>query len=172
MLTRGIVAVTVLCLILPAGAFAQGFNQGDKAVLLNATGASENDFDSTIFSIEGELGYFFSPRIEGAVRQSIQFSNIEGIGSATNASTRAAGDYHFDLGRFWPFAGASLGYVYGDNVTDSWEAGLEGGLKFFVNSTTFILGRLEYQWFLNGHHAEDGFNNGQWFYTIGIGFRW
>jgi hypothetical protein len=172
MLTKGIVVVGVLCLVLPVGVFAQGFTQGDKVLLLNASGVSDNGFDSTIFSVAGDLGYFFFPRIEGDLRQSVQFSNLEGLGSSTNASTRGALDYHLDMGRMWPFIGASIGYIYGDNVTDSWEAGLEGGLKYFVNTTTFVLGRVEYQWFFNSSHQPNGFDNGQWVYVVGIGFRW
>ncbi len=171
MFTRGIVAVGVLCLILPVGAFAQGFNQGDKEIMGALNGVSENDFDSTNLNLEADLGYFFTRNIEASLRQSLHFSNVEGVGSSTNAATRGALDYHLDLGRFWPFAGASIGYIYGHNVTDSWEAGLEGGLKFFVNNTTFILGRLEYQWLLTNRDG-NGFNDGLWVYTLGIGFRW
>jgi hypothetical protein len=171
MLTRGIVAISVLCLILPATMFAQGFSQGDKEVLLNGAGTSENDFDSTVFSIQGSLGYFLTKNIEASLRQSLSLTTIENQGSSWGAATRGALDYHFDLGRWWPFVGANLGYIYGDDVTDSWEAGIEGGLKFFVNNTTFVLGMLEYEWFLNNDDNE-GFNDAQWVYIIGLGFRW
>ena len=170
MFRKWIVAFSALCLVLPAGVFAQGFVQGDKQLMLNAAGVSENDFDSTIFSIEGDLGYFFTPNIEGSIRQGIQFSNTERGGSSTNASTRVAADYHLDLGRFWPFFGGNLGYIYGEDVSDTWALGLEGGLKYFVNSTTFVLGRLEYQWLLDDD--DEGFNDGQWVYIVGIGFKW
>jgi hypothetical protein len=172
MLTRVAVAISVLCLVLPAAAFAQGFTQGDKVLQLNAAGVSENDFDSTIFSIAGDLGYFFTPNVEGSLRQGFSFSDIQGQGSSWNASTRGAADYYFDMGRYWPFVGANIGYIYGHNVSDSWEAGLEGGLKYFVNNTTFIAGMIEYQWFLSGSDNTIGFSDGQWVYTIGIGFKW
>ncbi len=171
MFKRSIVAVSVLCLALPVGAFAQGFNQGDKELMGAVNGVSENDFDSSDINLEADLGYFFSRNIEGSLRQSLHFVNIEGGGSSVNAATRGAVDYNLDLGRFWPFVGAGIGYVYGHDVTDSWEAALEGGLKFFVNNSTFIVGRLEYQWLLNSDNNE-GFNHGLWVYTIGIGFRW
>ncbi len=169
--TRSIVAVSVLCLVLPVGAFAQGFNQGDKELMGALNGVSENDFDSTNLNLEVDFGYFFSRNIEASLRQGVHFVNIEDAGSSVNASTRGALDYHLDMGRLWPFVGASVGYIYGDDVTDSWEAGLEGGLKYFVNNTTFILGRLEYQWLLDSDDNE-GFSDGLWVYTIGIGFRW
>jgi hypothetical protein len=170
MLTRVAVAITVLSLVLPTAGFGQGFAQGDKEVLLTGSGVSDRDFDSTGLSAQGSLGYFFTSRIEGSFRQSFTFTNVESGGSIWTGNSRVAGDYHFDLGRFWPFAGANIGYVYGHNVSDSWVAGLEGGLKFFVNNTTFLLGSLEYQWFLdNDDHSS--FSDGQWVYVIGIGFK-
>jgi len=171
MSTGRIVTLTILCLILPAGAFAQGYTQGDKTLQLSMNGASDKDFDNTIFSITGELGYFATPNIQAALRQGVRFSDIEGGGSTTNASTVGAVDYNFDMGRLWPFGGVSVGYVYGGGVADSWEMGLEGGASYFVNTTTFILGRIEYQWFLD-NNSDGGFEDGQWVYTIGIGFRW
>lgn len=171
MLTRITVALSVFCLVLPATAFAQGFTQGDKEFLLTGAGTSDSDFDSTLFSVEGSLGYFFTKNIEGAIRQALSLSDIEGVGSSWAASTRLALDFHFDLGRWWPFIGANGGYIYGDDVSDDWEVGLEGGLKFFVNNTTFVMGMAAYEWFLDDDD-DGGFDDGQWIYSIGIGFRW
>ena len=170
MLTKVAVAISILCLVLPVGAFAQGFNQGDKEVLLNAAGVSENDFDSNVFSIEGSFGYFFTKNIEGALRQSFSISSVEDEDSSWNANTRGALDYHLDMGRFWPFVGGNIGYTYGDDVADTWTVGLEGGVKYFVNPTTFIMGRIEYDWLLDSD--DSGFSDATWVYVIGIGFRW
>jgi len=171
MLTRVAVAICVLCLILPATTLAQGFAQGDKELLLNGTGNSDKDLDTSTFSIEGSFGYFFTSHIEGGIRQSLGFSNVEHGSSSWSAATRGAVDYHFDLGRFWPFVGANLGYVYGDAVKDSWEVGIEGGLKYFVNNTTFIVGMLEYEWFLNNNDSNNEIDDGQFVYIVGIGFK-
>jgi hypothetical protein len=172
MLTKAAVAIGVICLVLPATMFAQGFVQGDKELLLNGSGTSDKDFDTSMFTVQGSFGYFFTNRIEGAIRQSVGFSNIEHGGSSWAAATRGAVDYNFDLGRFWPFVGGNLGYVYGDGVKDTWEAGIEGGLKFFVNSTTFILGQVEYLWFLNNDDTNNEISDGEFVYTVGIGFKW
>jgi hypothetical protein len=172
MLTKVAVAISVCCLVLPATTFAQGFAQGDKEFLLNGSGTSDKDFDTSTISAQGSFGYFFTRSIEGSIRQSVGFTNIEDGGSAWNASTRGALDYHFDLGRFWPFVGGNFGYVYGDAVKDSWEVGVEGGLKFFVNSTTFLLGQVEYQWLLNNNDSDNEISDGQFVYVIGIGFKW
>ena len=104
------------------------------------------------------------------IRQSFSISSVEDQDSSWNANTRGALDYHLDMGRFWPFFGGSIGYTYGDDVTDTWTAGLEGGLKYFVNPTTFILGRIEYDWLLDSD--DSGFSDATWVYVIGIGFKW
>ncbi len=171
MFTRVAVAISIFCLVFPAAAPAQRFAQGDKEVLLNGTGVSSKCFDSTIFSIQGSLGYFFTDNIEAAVRQGVAFTSIEDGGSAWNASTTAAADYHWDLGRFWPFAGGNIGFTYGDDVSDTWIVGIEGGVKFFVNDAAFLLGMVQWQWFLDDDD-EQGFEDGQWVYTIGVGFLW
>ncbi len=170
MRTRGIAAVSILCLVLPVAGLAQGFNQGDKEILLNGAGVSENDFDSNAFSIEGSFGYFFTKNFEGALRQSLNLNSVEGSGSSWNGNTRGALDYHLDMGRFWPFVGGNVGYTYGDDIADTWTVGLEGGLKFFVNATTFVMGRIEYDWLLND--KDDAFSDATWVYVVGIGFRW
>lgn len=173
MLTRIVAVSSILCLILPAAGFAQGFSQGDKVLSLNGVGLSDKDFDSSTFSVSGEFGYFLTDRIEAAIRQTVGFSDFEDSGSNWNGSTRGALDYNFDLGRFWPFVGGSIGYVYGDGVTDSWVGGPEAGLRFFVNQTTFILGMIEWEFFFNNNDDDDdSFSDSVFIYTIGIGFRW
>ena len=86
--------------------------------------------------------------------------------------TRVAVDYHFNLQRFRPFLGASFGGVYGEGVTDSWAAGLEGGLKYYVLPKTFLFGLVEYQWlFKDTDEFSDNFDDGAFTYAIGIGFN-
>ncbi|MGE5296045.1 MAG: hypothetical protein ACM3VT_14570 [Solirubrobacterales bacterium] len=173
MVTKIAAVVSLLCFILSAAALGQGYTQGDKDVVLSGSGASSNDFDSTVFSIEGYLGYFFTDNIEGMIRQGVGYSDVPGSDDNWNASTRAALDLHFDLGRWWPFVGANIGYIYGDQVHDTWVAGPEGGLKYFVNETTYILGMIEYEFFFdNGDSIDDAFDDGRFVYVVGIGFRW
>jgi hypothetical protein len=97
MLTRVVVAAGILCLILPASGFAQGFSQGDKTFELSGTGTAENDFDNSAFSFQGALGYFFTDNIEGLVRQDLAFADVGD--SSWSAATRVALDYNFDMGR-------------------------------------------------------------------------
>jgi len=171
MFTRVAVAISIVCLVFPAVGSAQRFAQGDKELLLTGTGVSDEDFDSTVFAIDASLGYFFTDNIEGAIRQGAQFSHLERGGSSWSGRTRVAADYHWDMGRVWPFAGASLGLTYGDDVPETGTFGPEAGVKIFVNDTTFILGMIEFAWFFDDDDDED-FDDGQWLYTVGVGFRW
>ena len=75
--------------------------------------------------------------------------------------------YHFDLDRWQPYIGANIGYQYGDNVNDSWLAGPEAGVKYFVNATTFIDANVAYEF-----NLEEGLDDGAFFYGLGIGFKW
>ena len=171
MLTRIAVATTVLSLILPAAGFAQGFSQGDKVLSLNGVGLSNEDFDNTTFSASGDLSYFFTNNISGAIRQTLGFSDTGNGDSEWTASTRVAADYNFDLGRWWPFVGASIGYVYGDDIDETWVGGPEAGIRYFVNQTTFILATIEWEFFFdNSNDASE--EDSQFIYALGIGFRW
>ena len=73
--------------------------------------------------------------------------------------------------RGWqPFIGAQLGYIYGDNTSDTWVAGPEAGVKYFINSTTFVVGAVEYQFFFDdSDDASDNFDDGQFIYSLGLG---
>lgn len=171
---RKLMVVAALALLPAAAANAQ-FQAGDWELTLSGQGSNGPDFDGTQFGVNGSLGYFLTKELELGVRQTIAYSDLTsaGGGSAWNGSTRVAVDYHFDMGRWQPYVGANVGYVYGDAVTDSWLAGPEAGVKFFVNSTTFINLGVEYQFFFDeGSDASEAFSDGQFLYSLGIGFRW
>jgi hypothetical protein len=173
MLTRIVIATSIFCLSFPAAGFAQGFSQGDKVVTLNGSGTSDDELKNTNFSIEGALSYFYTDNIEGAIRQGLGFADVPGGDDTWVASTRVALDYNFDMGRVWPLVGVNFGYVYGDAVNDTWVAGPEVGVRVFVNSTTFIMGMIEYQIFFDeSNDIGDAFDDGRFVFNVGIGFRW
>ena len=170
--------------LLPSRADAQGFDPGDFELTLGATASNGNDFDGFNAGGNASIGYFFTDNLELSLRQSLTYSDIGsfgtdddedgegGEGSSLGASTRVALDFHFDLGAWQPFVGANIGYVYGDVANDTFEAAPEAGIKYFVNSTTFIYGIAEYQFFFDeGDEADDAFDDGQFVYSLGIGFR-
>jgi hypothetical protein len=170
---RKIFMVAVLGFFLaPCAAMAQ-FQMGDKELTLNGNGSSDDDFDNTVFSVEAGLGYFFNKNLEGLVRQGVPVVDIPGSNDLWNGSTRLGLDYHFDLQQWQPFLGASIGYLYGDSVEETFIAGPEVGVKAFVNTTTFILASVEYQiLFEDADEADDQFDDGRFVYNLGIGFRW
>ena len=173
MLRKGIVltAFAAAALALSSQSSYGYFEQGDKEVTLSGSAANSKDFDGFVAGANASLGYFITDNLEVAVRQSLNYSDI-GIGSALNGSTRIALDFHFDLEALQPFVGGNFGYVYGDAVNDTFEAAPEGGVKWFVNSTTFIFAMAEYQFFFNeGDDASSSFDDGQFVYSLGVGFR-
>jgi outer membrane protein W len=172
---RKLLVVAAMALLPAAAANAQ-FQAGDWELTLGGTGSNGPDFNGTTFNVNGSLGYFLTKELEVGVRQGIGYTDIGnagGDGSAWVASTRVALDYHFDLNKIQPYIGANIGFVYGDGVHDTWEAAPEAGVKFFVNSTTFIQLSVEYQFFFDqDDDASEAFSDGQFVYGLNIGFRW
>ncbi len=172
--------ITAALAAVPCFAFAQGTGNvgpeaGDREFSISGTGSSDQDFDNTSAGVSGELGWYLSRELEVGIRQSLNFTDIEGediSNDAWNGATRGFADYHFGSGALRPFAGASLGGIYGDGVNDSAFAGLETGLKYYVLPRTFIVGRAEYQFFFeDAGDADEGFDDGAWAYGVGVGFN-
>ena len=169
---RKIFVMALIGLILaPCVAMAQ-FQAGDKELTLSGNGVSDNEFEKTDFSTQVSFGHFFSNNLEGVIRQGVNIVDQPGDNS-WHASTRLALDYHFDLQKFQPYVGVNIGYLYGDNVTETFVGGPEAGLKAFVNSTTFIVLSAEYQvLFEDADDADDQFDDGRIVYGLGLGFKW
>jgi Outer membrane protein beta-barrel domain len=167
MLRKLMVLVPVVALLaLPSLALAQ-FEAGNYALELFGTGASNQDFDSHQVAAGGELGYFLTKEAEVGIRQGVSWSDSENTPQIWTGDTRVFGNYHFDLDRWQPYVGAFIGYIYGDQVSDFWSAGPEGGVKYFVNSTTYVDLNIAY-----GFNLDEGIDDGSFFYGLGLGFRW
>lgn len=161
---RKLYLVPVLALLaLPALASAQ-FEAGNWELKLAGSGSNDQDFRTVDISASGSLGYFMTKELEIGVRQGLTYADG---GSAWAGDTRIFADYHFDMDRWQPYVGANIGYQYGDNVNDSWLAGPEIGVKYFVNATTFIDVNAAYEF-----NLERGLDDGAFFYGLGIGFKW
>jgi len=160
--------------LLPAAAANAQFQAGDWELTLGANAAHGPDLNGVTFAGNGGIGYFLTKELELGVRQSVGYTDVTASGGSTwDASTRVALDYHFDLGRWQPYIGGNIGYVYGDGVQDTWEAAPEAGVKFFVNASTFIQLGVEYQFFFDKNSdASQAFSDGQFLYGLNIGFRW
>lgn len=169
---------TLLAAALTASpAFAQeelndfGPDQGDWELALSGSGNNDEEFEVGDASINFDLGYYLTEEWIASFRQSASYADT-GEDHATNASTRVALDYQFDTGNLRPFLGVNIGYIYGEGVNDTWAAGPEAGLKWYVKDETFIFGRAEYQFFFeDSDEVDEAFDDGQFIYTIGIGFN-
>jgi hypothetical protein len=162
--------VVAALLMLPTLSYGY-FEEGDKEITLSGQAANGTDWDGVIIGANGSLGYFITDNLELGIRQSLTYTDF-GVDSSLNGSTRVAGDFHFDMEAWQPFVGANFGYVYGDAVNDTFEAAPEAGVKWFVNSTTFVFAMVEYQFFFDSaDEAENAFEDGQFLWSLGIGFR-
>ncbi|MFL1455375.1 hypothetical protein ACJO5Y_13130 [Marinobacter sp. GN3S48] len=175
-------AAITLCLLgaLPMAASAQssefGPDEGDREFSISGTGSNDRDFNSGSFGVTGDLGWYLRDNTVAGVRQSITFADIEGEGVSDdfwNGSTRGYLNQQFLDNRARPFVGASLGGIYGDGVKDSAFAGLETGIKYYVQTKTYFLARAEYQFlFSDTDDATDAFqDDGIWAYTVGLGYN-
>lgn len=156
-------------LVFPAFAFAQeqyGFQEGDWDLVFSGQGGSSSNFDSNNFSFQAGLGYFLRNWIELAGRQEVTYADVHNGGSAVNGSTRFAADFYVDMVRLQPYIGGNIGFVYGDNVSDGFELGVEGGAKYFVNTSTYVFGALDYLMALSD------LSDGRWVYSLGLGITW
>lgn len=144
-------------------------------LLLSGSGANNNDFDAGGFSANAQVGYYFNPNWQINVRQAFGYAD-SGDDSTWTGATRFGVDYHFDFGqdqRWVPFVGAEIGYLYGDDFDETWAAGPEAGLKVYVNDTTFIYGSVLYEFYFDSaDDADSNFDDGQFVYNLGVGFRW
>ncbi len=172
-----VLAVGALMLPATSAKAQQYFDAGTFELTLTGSGTSNEDVDAGGFQVQGSLGYFVIDQLELGVRQGFGYQDnddITGGGTSVTASTAVFVDYHFDLDRFQPFIGAGIGYSYGDaDVDETFFAGPEAGIKYFVKDDTFIYGLIQYQFFFDEAETfDDQANDGSFLYAVGIGFTW
>ncbi len=145
---------------------------GDQEITLNGAGSSDKDFDSTVFSVQGSWGQYLSDASLWGVRQTVSARDQEGESVKFDGSTRVFYDYQFGSGAARPFLGLSVGGVYGDQVDETFMAGPEVGIKYWVLDKTFITAMAEYQFlFKSGSDARDRYDDGAFFYSVGLGYN-
>lgn len=173
---KTLAAATIVAVSACSVASAQSDVERQWELLLNGAGSSNQDFDAHTINANFQLGYYFTDQWQVNLRQGIGFSDSDGGGSNWVGATRVGVDYHFDFGqdqRFVPFVGVEAGYLYGDDVDETWAAGPEAGVKAYVNDTTFIYGSVLYEFlFDSAEDADSALDDGQFVYSLGIGFRW
>ena len=165
-------AIITGALALFAGNAWAGPDAGDKTFTLSGTGTSDTNFDTNLFGASGELGWFLSDSLEAGVRQSVNVAALDDADDAWSGGTRAFADYHFGSSNFRPFVGANLGGAYGEGVAETFAAGPEVGMKYYVKDKTFIELAMEYQFlFKDADDVDDNFDDGAFQYTLGVGFN-
>ena len=163
---RKLYLVPVLAMFLvPAVAQAQ-FEEGNWTLQLAGVGANNQDFDEGSASVQADIGYFLTKELNIGLREAFIWADG---GSDWGLTSFAYVDYHFDMDRWQPFIGWNIGKACGDAAAndDDWFTGPEGGVKYFVNSTTFIQAIVQYEF-----NLEEGFDDGAFQYALGIGFKW
>ncbi len=175
--------VSLFIAALPIGVIAQtttataadfGPHAGEREITLGGSGASNRRFSDSLGGATLSVGEFLNDSQEISIRQSINYSNpdVPGARQEWSGATRLAFDQHFGTGQLRPFIGVNFGGAYGRNVTDTWAAGIEGGLKYYVHPKTFVFVTPEYNWFFR--HASGlrhRFNDGQFNWSVGVGFN-
>ena len=164
--------VVAALVLLPAAVAQAQFQAGDKELTLTGQADNGPDFDGFRAGGTVNIGYFFTKELELSLAQTVNYDDVGVSGSNLSGATGIALDYHFDLGRMQPFVGANVGYQYGD-VNNTFQAGPEAGIKYFVNSTTFIKAGVVYAFFFDqDSDASNAFSDGRFIYQLGVGFRW
>lgn len=179
LLRTGLVGAALV--LLPLGAAAQTGGTGDfftasagaREFTFGASGATNRDFDDSFGGVNFSIGQYLNPTTLIVLRQTLDYTNPDVGDNAFAGSTRFAVDWHFaGNDQFRPFAGVNLGGIYGEDVEETWAAGLELGGKYYVKPATFVFALIEYSWlFDDADDVEDRFDDGAIFWNAGIGFN-
>jgi hypothetical protein len=162
---------------LPAGApmppytFEPGPRQGDFEAFVAGSGASTDQFDGNAIGAEASFAWYALKWLPVGVRQNAAFAFGEEVSDRWTFATRAFVDFQYNDGNwFQPFIGIGLGYIYGRQVDQSGVFGPEAGFKAYVNESTFIQVRANWDWKFTADNNSD-FEDGDMLYSIGAGFN-
>lgn len=161
-------AIAALLSAISLGVLAEP-KTGDQLLTLSGAGASNKDFNTNAFALGFDYGKYISREAVVGVRQNVGIADT-GDDNNWNGSTRLFYDYHFGTTEWRPFVGANIGGVYGDGVNETFLAGPEAGVKYFVKEETYVQLQAEYQFFFDsGSEAKDNYDDGSFVYGLGMG---
>lgn len=178
-------ALPVLALLAVPAISSAAFETGDFDMQLSASGAAPKSMQYGQAGARVGLGYFLTKEVEIGVRQEVSwretpksndfavyqrqdngtFTRVKTKSQAWGGSSAASMDYHFDLGAWQPFVGGMVGYSYQQQQRGSAFVAPEVGVKYFVNSTTYVFASVEYDYNLS--HPNTSIFSG----LAGVGFR-
>lgn len=151
---------------------AFGPQMGDWELTLGGSGYSNNDLNDSLGGVNFSIGHFISDTLSVSLRQGLSYSNPAGGGRAYAGSTLIAVDHHFGTGNLRPFLGVNFGGLYGDGISDTLAAGVEGGLKLYVKEKTFVFALVNYAWTFNkARGVTNNFDDGAILWSLGVGFN-
>jgi hypothetical protein len=143
---------------------------GDWEFTLGGGGGSDSEFRTGSIGVNGSFGYFVNQNLEVALRQNVSFVDA-GRDEEWAGSTRVAADWHFLLGKFVPFVGASFGLDYNEDGS-AWGIGPEVGVKYYVYEKTFIFAMGEYRWMFDRlRQVDNNLDDGRFAFVVGVGFN-
>lgn len=162
----------LLALVLPMGTVsAIEIGRGQKELTFSGSGTTSKNFDTGGMSMTAEYGVYLNPRVEAGIRQSLGWSK-GAEDSSWSGATRFYLDYHFGSAQWRPYLGASLGGLYGNDTEETWFAGPEAGLKYYVQPAAFLFAQIEYQIFFQGaSEISDRLSDGAYYYSFGAGYN-
>ncbi|MFH0340999.1 MAG: hypothetical protein ACHBNF_02495 [Chromatiales bacterium] len=137
---------------------------GNWEAIVNGAGASDSRFSDNAFAFSGSIGYYLTKNIPLTFRQGVSIGERDNSTQINGRSVFQAA-YQFDLARWQPYLALNLGGQYGARLTDDGVWGPEGGLKYFVNESTFIFGSVAYDMEISSC-CSDGVIP----YSLGVGF--
>jgi hypothetical protein len=162
---------------MPAGApmppytYEPGPRQGDWEAAVAVSGASGNQFDQNAIGAEGSIGYYVLKFLPITLRQNAAFAFGDELQDQWTLSTRVFADYQYNAGNwFQPFIGVGFGGIYGRQVDQSLVLAPNAGAKMYVNESTFVQARFEWDWKFTADNNSD-FKDGDALYTIGVGWN-
>lgn len=149
-----------------------GARAGDWELTLGGGGGTNQDLDNSLGGIDFSVGHYFTDSLSLSLRQSVNYSNGAVGGAEYDGATFVALDHHFGADRLRPFVGVNVGRAYGDNTNETWAAGLEAGLKFYVQPRAFLFALVNYAWsFEDSNDIDDAFDDGSILWNVGVGFN-
>jgi hypothetical protein len=162
---------------MPAGApmppytYEPGPRQGDWEASISVAGASNNEFGGNAIGADASIGYYVLKFMPVTLRQNAAFAFGSDFSDAWNLSTRLFVDGQWNNGNwFQPFIGVGFGGNYGRQVDQSLIFAPNAGAKMYVNESTFVVARFEWDWTFTADRNSE-FNEGAAVYGIGVGWN-
>lgn len=171
-----ILALSMSLLILLSNQSASALpSSGSKEVLVAGGYNRDIGTGSGNANLDVSYGSYIDQALEVGLRQQFNYTIQKETSDVWRAVTAPFVNYHLTaLGQnqsIVPFLGGQLGAVWNDDdITGT--IGPEGGFKFYMDNSTFLLARYQYQWFFEKFGDVNETQNSAHVGVLGLGFNW